>query len=48
MKYLFAAILLAFWLCTSVVLGLSVVGWFVISQDEWLEIPAKLLKVFEQ
>ena len=47
MKYLFAAIVLIFWMIATILLCLSVVGIMIAADDSWAIIPEKLLEVFK-
>lgn len=46
MKYFFSALLLIFWMATSAFLAITVIGLILILNEEWFDIPARLLKVF--
>jgi hypothetical protein len=49
MKYFFAFLILLFWLITTIILTISILGLFVvvIESHRWFEIPEKILIVFE-
>ncbi len=49
MKYIAATILLLAWFITTIILVITVVGLlaFMVLDEVWVEIPNKLLKVFE-
>jgi hypothetical protein len=46
MKYIAAILGLLFWLVTTFFLCITIVGWVVVLDDDYLKIPDKLLKVF--
>lgn len=48
MKYAAVTILLIMWLLVTIVLCATLIGVIAVLTDEYLEIPSKLLKVFEQ
>lgn len=49
MKYLFAIIGLIFWCLFIFLMTISLIGFFIIAeQDDLMEIPRKLINVFEK
>lgn len=47
MKYIIAGLLLTIWMILTLILSISILGWVILLEGNWLTFPEKLLEVFK-